>query len=87
MLMTIMEERKKREIEPTLTLLRQCVLEMADDKETPKEVKEKISSMLTFVATLSEWFEQVRALPKATLVGLMKLGAKVGKIIPVKKTN
>lgn len=82
MLITIMEERKKREIEPTLTLLRQCVLEMDDDPQTPKEVKEKIRSMLTFVATLTDWFDQVKALPKAKLVSLMKMGATVAKFIP-----
>ena len=85
MLMTIMEERKKREIEPTLTMLRQCVLEMGDDKETPKEVKEKIKSMLTFVTTLTDWFDQVSKLPKTTLVTLMKMGAKIGKLIPGSK--
>ncbi len=84
MLMSIMEERKKREIEPTLTMLRQCVLEMKDDTETPPAVKEKIQHMLTFVSTLSDWFEQVKNLPKTTLVTLMKMGAKIVKFIPGK---
>ncbi|TQV78939.1 MarR family transcriptional regulator [Exilibacterium tricleocarpae] len=87
MLTTILEERKKREIEPTLTMLRQCALEMEEDRETPAEVKEKMSAMLTFVATLSDWFDQVKALPKSTLVALMKMGAKVAKFIPGKKTK
>lgn len=82
MLMTIMEERKKREIEPTLTLLRQCVIDMQEDQETPNAVKDKIEHMLNFVSTLSEWFEDVKALPKSSLVKLMKLGAKVAKFIP-----
>ncbi len=84
MLMTIMEERKRREIEPTLTLLRQCVLEMEGDRQTPKAVKEKISAMLTFVSTLTDWFDQVKALPKSTLIALMKMGAKVAKFIPLR---
>lgn len=82
MLITIMEERKRREIEPTLTLLRQCVLEMQDDKQTPKEVKERIRSMLTFISTLTEWFDQVVLLPKPTLIALMKLGGKVARLAP-----
>ncbi len=84
MLMTIMEERKKREIEPTLTLLRQCVLEMDGDTKTPDEVKEKISSMLTFVSTLIDWFDQVKNLPKPTLVTLMKMGGTIAKFLPSK---
>jgi len=84
MVMTIMEERKRREIEPTLTLLRQCVLDMDEDKETPNDVKVKIESMLTFVSTLTDWFDQVKGLPKSTLVTLMKTGAAVAKFIPSK---
>lgn len=82
MLTTIMEERKRREIEPTLTLLRQCVIEAADDKETPNEVKARIEQMLTFIATLTEWFDQVKGLPKSTLVALMKMGSKIAQIMP-----
>ena len=82
MLMTIMEERKRRELEPTLTLLRQCVIESADDKETPNEVKARIEQMLSFLATLTEWFDQVKTLPKPTLVALMKLGTKIAQLVP-----
>lgn len=82
MLMTIMEERKKREIEPTLTLLRQCVLEMEEDRDTPAAVKQKMSSMLDFISTLTAWFDQVKSLPRNKLVALMKMGATVVKFIP-----
>lgn len=86
MLLTIVEERKKREIEPTLTLLRQCVLEMEEGSDaTPSEVKEKISTMLAFVTNLSDWFDQVKHLPKGKLAKLMKMGATIAKLIPQKK--
>lgn len=84
MLMTIMEERKRREIEPTLTMLRQCVLEMEQDKQTPDEVKQRIERMLDFVSTLSGWFDQVKTLPRTTLVAFMKMGAKIAKLLPGK---
>lgn len=82
MLMTIMEERKRREIEPTLTMLRQCAIDLEDDTETPKFVKQRINRMLEFLSTLTRWFEQVKKLPKSTLVALMKMGAAVGKFVP-----
>ncbi len=85
MLMIIMEERKKREIEPTLTLLRQCVLEMDAEQETPIEVKEKINNMLTFMTTLSDWFDQVKRLPKTTLIKLMRMGSTVAKLVSFTK--
>ncbi len=85
MLMTIMEERKRREIEPTLSLLRQCAMEMEADKQTPKDVKEKIETMLKFVSNLADWFDQVKRLPKPTLVALMNMGSKVGKLVSVSR--
>ncbi len=86
MLMIIVEERKRREIEPTLTLLRKCQLEMKTDRVTPQEVKDKIENMLTFISTLNHWFDQVRSLPKPTLIALMKMGSAVGRLIPKRKT-
>ena len=82
MLMTIVEERKRRELEPTLALLQSCKEEMQQDLETPDEVKQRIDNMLTFITTLTGWYEQVRTLPKSTLIALMKMGATVGKFIP-----
>jgi len=82
MLTTIMEERKRRELEPTLSLLRQCVLESEDDEDTPAEVKARIEHMLSFVSTLTEWFDQVKGLPRPTLVALMKMGTKIAELMP-----
>ncbi|MFW2403173.1 MAG: GbsR/MarR family transcriptional regulator [Gammaproteobacteria bacterium] len=85
MLVTILNERKKRELDPTLTMLRQCVLDMENDKQTPAAVKENIQTMMTFVTTLSEWFDEITVLPRSTLVALMKLGGKVARAIPVRR--
>ena len=82
MLLTIMQERKRREIEPTLTMLRSCVLELENDTKTPPEVRQRIENMLGFLSTLTTWFDQMIELPKSTLVALMKLGARVAKLLP-----
>ena len=60
----VVEERKKREIDPTLTILRQCELEASGDNETPEEVKQRIANMTEFVETLSNWYEQMSTVPK-----------------------
>ena len=85
MLMLIADERKKREIDPTLTMLRQCVLELETENETPEEVRKRMEEMLTFMTTLTDWFTQVRSLPKSTLVSLMKMGAKVSQLVGGRK--
>lgn len=80
-LMTITEQRKRREIDPTLDMLKQCVEEAKNDPETPAEVKARIASMLGFIETLTRWYEDVRRIPKGTLVKLMKLGARVARFV------
>lgn len=74
---TIMEGRKQRELDPTMTLLRECVLDSEQDKQTPAEVKARIKDVLEFMETLDTWHEQIKGLPKSTLLKLIKLGAKV----------
>ncbi|HEU4618837.1 MAG TPA: hypothetical protein VFV10_12415 [Gammaproteobacteria bacterium] len=58
------------------------VREIDADRETPKEVQARIKTMLTFLTSLMTWFDQIVQLPKGTLVALMKLGAKVGALVP-----
>jgi len=82
MLVTIMEQRKRREIEPTLQVLRECVQELEKDRDTPKEAKARIENMLGFLTNVTTWFDQMLALPKATVLTLMKLGAKVASFVP-----
>lgn len=79
--LVIMEQRKRREIDPTLTLLRECVLDADSDRHTPQEIKDRISGMLEFIESLTGWYEQMRAVPKGSLLSLMKMGAKVTKFL------
>jgi len=88
MLLTILEQRKRREIEPTLDVLRECVAEMEKDRNTPAEVKARIDGMRSFLTDVTEWFDQIVKLPRATLVNVMRLGATIGSLVPrsAKKT-
>jgi len=81
MVTLIVEERKKREIDPTLTVLRQCALEAAEDRKTDAVVKARIENMLEFLELVSNWYAELKQLPRPTLVKLMKLGAKVARFI------
>jgi DNA-binding transcriptional regulator GbsR (MarR family) len=77
----IVEERKRREIDPTLTVLRQCVADAEEDRRTDPEVKQRIQQMLDFLELAANWYTELKQLPKPTLVRLMKLGAKVAKFV------
>lgn len=81
MFLCIVEGRKQREIDPTLEMLRRCSEEMKKDKETPKEVKEKIEELHGFLEDTNRWFEDMKSIPTPVLKGLMKLGSKVMKFV------
>jgi DNA-binding transcriptional regulator GbsR (MarR family) len=80
--MAITAERKRREIDPTIVKLAELKLRMDANKALPVHVRERIGRMHEFIATLTDWYGQVRGLKKGTLVALMKLGAKVARFVP-----
>jgi DNA-binding transcriptional regulator GbsR (MarR family) len=77
----IVEGRKRREIDPTLAFLRDCVAEMASDAETPAEVRERIAGQLEFLETLTRWYDSIKGMPRKTLLKMMRLGQKIAKVI------
>ncbi len=80
-LTTIMDGRKRREIDPTVQLLRECAQESKSDHETPEAVKERIASMLEFLEEMTGWYSQIRGMPRPTLLKLMRMGTLVSRIV------
>ena len=68
----VMDERKKREIDPTLAVLREC-LELRGSADEKKRMK----AMLSFFETMSNWYHQVRGMPLAAAKNFAKMGSKV----------
>lgn len=79
----IAENRKRRELDPTLTVLRECVLD-ADQDESGPEVKRRIEAAAQFLERLLSWYDQVRRLPRPALIKLLDLGAKIEKLLSSK---
>jgi len=77
----VLDGRKKREIDPTVSMLRECMLEAESDKETDAKTKERIGNMLSFLESMSDWYTQMATVPQPTLRKLMKLGAKITKVL------
>jgi DNA-binding transcriptional regulator GbsR (MarR family) len=73
----IVEGRKRRELDPTLTTLRECMLESEHDPDTPKQTKQRIGETLEFLEQTMSWFDQMRRVDRPLLLKLMKLGSKV----------
>jgi DNA-binding transcriptional regulator GbsR (MarR family) len=76
----VLDERKKREIDPTLELLRECVAE-AEKSKADTHTRERLSSLLSFFETMTTWYAQVRKLPLAATIKFVKLGDKAIKLL------
>jgi DNA-binding transcriptional regulator GbsR (MarR family) len=73
MFCTIARERKKREIEPVIRSLTEC-MEMVKDDKSGREFREKIGELLNFVKTADSILGKVASSDKEKIVGfLMKL--------------
>lgn len=77
----IIEQRKQRELNPTLLMLKKCASEVRGESDTDEVTKERIYNMLEFFETTSGWYEQIQAVPTSTLQKLMKLGAGITKFL------
>ena len=86
-LLRIAAERKRREIDPTIALLAELAERLAKDDSAPAYIRQRITRMHEFISTLGDWYDQVRKLPKSTLITLMKLGGKVARFIPTGKNK
>jgi len=77
----IIEQRKQRELNPTLSMLRSCAAEVETESDTDPVTRERIRNMLEFVESTSDWYEQIRDIPTSTLTKLMKLGNGITRLV------
>jgi len=73
--------RKARELDPAAAVLRDCVEMSRDDKSVDPVVQLRLREMLDFVERLSRWYDQMIALPRSTIVTLMRLGGGVSRLL------
>lgn len=78
---TIMDGRKRREIDPTVAFLKECSKELENDKQTPKEVKERIYSILEFTDEVSRWYDKIKIMERPTILKIIRLGSKLSKVV------
>ena len=77
----IIDQRKQRELNPTLSMLRKCAIDVEAEVATDEVTKQRIQSMLKFVEATSDWYEKIQGVPTSTLQKLMKLGAGITRFV------
>jgi DNA-binding transcriptional regulator GbsR (MarR family) len=77
----IVDERKKREADPVLTMLREAVLEAKKPGAADAYTRERLADMLQFFELMSSWTEQTRKLPTPSIIRMVKMGDKLARLL------
>ncbi len=73
----LLDERKRREVDPTLKALRECsAQEEAAPKDSP-ETQRRLSEMLEFFEMMDAWYGEVRRMPIQSRVRLVKAANRI----------
>jgi DNA-binding transcriptional regulator GbsR (MarR family) len=81
---TVVQERKEREFDPTIGVLRDCLASPDLDKEDAG-AQARIKEALGFMEALSSWGDQMLKLEPSTLMKMMKLGSKIKDLLSLVK--
>ena len=77
----MMEERKRREVDPTFAMLEECLAEMKKSRDSDKYTKERLLAMQEFFATANKCYEQTRGLSTSAFRKLAGMGGWVLKAL------
>jgi DNA-binding transcriptional regulator GbsR (MarR family) len=76
----VAQGRRRREIDPTLTMMRNTLLDPAFSNETPT-TRARIQQVHDFLDTSSAWVDEMQRLDPATLMKIMKLGSRIQRLL------
>jgi DNA-binding transcriptional regulator GbsR (MarR family) len=77
----ILDERKRREIDPTVSVLRECLRELDGKGPSQTEMRERLEAMLGFVEMLTSLYTQMSKLPTGSVRTLVSAQGKVRRLL------
>jgi DNA-binding transcriptional regulator GbsR (MarR family) len=84
MFRVVLNERKRREIDPAMQMLDECIADAEKNKATDAYTEQRLRDLREFFGTTSAWYSQVCQLPASGIVKFLKLGDKVLKTLHLK---
>jgi DNA-binding transcriptional regulator GbsR (MarR family) len=82
---TVVRERKQREFDPTISVLRECLAD-PQVKQEDAGAQVRIKETLALMESLSAWADEMLRLKPETLIKVIKMGAKVQNFVHGKET-
>ena len=83
----ILDERKRREVDPTLEVLQTCVAQLDSGDSRDKYVRQHLLDLLDFFATMFSLYEEVRRLPSDRLRQIVRLRGKMRKLLALGRSD
>ena len=80
MFRVILEERKRREIDPTISVLEDCVREAEKGGRADEHARRRMVDLLDLLHMLTMWYEQMDKLPTGVQKKVLKMGSRIGKL-------
>jgi DNA-binding transcriptional regulator GbsR (MarR family) len=80
MFRVVLDERKRREIDPTLKMLRDCIAE-AEREAADKHTQERLRGLAEFFEATTAWYAEVRSWPVNALPRFVRLSDKIRKLL------
>ena len=81
----VMKERTKREINPTLSLLRNQLMQaQGDDADLDDHAVRQIQEVHDLLELFTLWFADVQSMKQEHIRALMKMGSGVGKVLEMR---
>lgn len=80
---TLAEERRKREIDPTLSMLRDALLAQPEGA-SEQYAQRRMREMHDLIELATQWFDDIQRMPSEDVRQLMQLGGAVQKLIALK---
>jgi DNA-binding transcriptional regulator GbsR (MarR family) len=77
----ILEERKRREVDPTLVVLRECLAEASAAGSGEAASRERIAKMLEFFETSEASYRQLSGMPLTALRKVFALGRGLRRLV------
>ena len=81
MFRTIADERKRREMDPTLEILKECLSEAKAAKHKDDVTIERLEELHDFFNSIGSWYTQLRKWPNKAFVKFAKIGDKILKAL------
>ena len=78
---TIVDQRKRREIDPTVEMLRGAIAELDRSKPSDRFTRQRLADLLEFFETMTGLYEELRHLPPTALRSVARMRGKVRKLL------